>query len=204
MHFSIPTILTLLVAGSQAIPTSPPPVIRIPRDQSDGAYLVHHWGTRQELHERLPDPLDHEREAVAAARRAAEVSPNVDASAQLFKRDDYIACGCVDLDPRDCDEATHDVEFFARRDHTVRPGMCFYQFVRSVVAFICVPSANGNTASYSVTVDDARSYWKQITDSCGFYKAGSTGWKASHVAGYMTSDHQDYFGDAWKSPRTSC
>ncbi|KAK8006001.1 hypothetical protein PG991_012298 [Apiospora marii] len=192
MHFSIPAILTLLLAGSQAVPTSPPPAIRIPQGQSDGSYLVHHWGARQELHERLPDPTDQELQATLIPRP------------QLFKRDDYIACGCVDLDHRDCDDATHGVELWADKVHTIQPDLCFYNIARSVVAFICVPKANGNTIPFSINSDDAKRSWKHITDSCGRYKAGSEGWKPAHVTGYMTSDHGDYFGDAWKSPRTSC
>ncbi|KAK8093481.1 hypothetical protein PG997_000166 [Apiospora hydei] len=185
------------------MPTSPSPALRIPPSQRDGAYIVHNWGTAQELHERLPDAPTHELEAYAARRDAADavtdISPRVDES--LFKRDDYIACGCIDLNQRDCDDATHGVEFFADRDRRVHPGTCFYQFARSVVAFVCVPRGDLNL---EVTGDNMRGKWRDITNHCGRYKAGSTGWKPHHVAGYMAASHKDYFGDAWRSLRTSC
>ncbi|KAK7949274.1 uncharacterized protein PG986_010160 [Apiospora aurea] len=205
MRYSILALLSLTIAGSQAMPTSPSPVLRIPPGQRDGSYIVHNWDTAQELHERLPDVLAHELEAYtakrAAAIAAAAISPNVDATSTPFKRDDYIACGCIDLNHRDCDDATHGVEFFADRDQRVHPGTCFYQFARSVVAFVCVPRGDLNL---QVTGANMRGKWRDITNHCGWYKAGSTGWKPHHVAGYMAASHKDYFGDAWKSPRTSC
>ncbi|KAK8025229.1 hypothetical protein PG990_003052 [Apiospora arundinis] len=212
MRFSIPTIMAVLIVGSQAIPTTQPSVtLRIPPGQRDGAYIVHNWGTPQELHERLPDAPEHERQAYTAARRATtdvasevEVSSNdeaISSATHLFRRDDYIACGCIGLNHQDCDDATHGIEFFAKRDTTVSPGMCFYQFARSVVAFACV---NAGDIRHSYTIANMQDNWRAISRQCGYYSAGTVGWKNHFAVGYMTSDHKDYFGDAWKSPRTSC
>lgn len=193
--------LSLLAATSQAMPTNEPPLApRIPRGQPDGSYVIRNQGTPNELHERLPDVPESLRRQYTP--RHTEIAPRADA---LLKRGDprWSACGCVDLNHADCDNATHDLEAQAGRGKDVHTGDCLYSIKGSVVAFNCLYYNPGE--GYSVTYDTVlRADWRVITRNCGPYKAGTVGVRGEYGTGYMTSDHPNFFGDAWGSWKTSC
>ncbi|KAK7978631.1 hypothetical protein PG988_006121 [Apiospora saccharicola] len=197
MQFFGPVVLlSLLVAMPQAMPTNEPPPLapRIPRGQPEGTYVIHNPGTPNELHERLPDLPESSR--LEPAARRSETSPLPDA---LLKRDDYIACGCVDLNPTDCDNATHDLEAQAGTGKLVDVGGCLYSVKGSVVAFICAYQVPDGSSAINLN-----SGWHVITRECGLYKAGTRGRRGMYGEGYMRSDHVDFRGDAWGSWRNSC
>ncbi|KAK7920043.1 hypothetical protein PG985_008065 [Apiospora marii] len=199
--FGSVAILSLLAATSQAVPTNEPPLApRIPRGQPDGSYVIHNQGTPNELHERLPDVP--ESSDLESASRHTEISPRADA---LFKRTDprYVACGCVNLNHADCDGATHSLEAQVGRGTPVYTGGCLYSIKGSVVAFDCLYYNPGK--GYSLSDERGlRATWGSITSDCGRYKAGTKGVRGQYGTGYMTSDHSNYFGDAWGSWKTSC
>ncbi|KAK8135041.1 hypothetical protein PG984_007053 [Apiospora sp. TS-2023a] len=197
--FGFVVLLSLLAATPQALPTNEPPLTpRIPWGQPDGAYVIHNQGTPNELHERLPDVPESSR--LEYASRRTEILPRVDT---LSKRDVFpenIACGCVNLNHADCDNATHDLE--AQADGSYRElhrNECMYSIRGSVVAFDC---------SYGLVFDsraeELRRAWDYVSRHCGRYKAGTFGVRTGFGTGYMTSDHRNFGGDAWGSPRSSC
>lgn len=202
MQFFVPVvILSLLAATSQAMPTNEPPLApRIPRGQPDGSYVIHHQGTPLERHERLPDVPEGSRLEDAACH--TEISPRADA---LAKRTDpeNIACGCVDLNHADCDNATHDLRAQIGVTSNVYVGDCLYSIKGSVVAFSCLYRSYGEGYS-EVWERNVFHAFESITSDCGPYKAGTHGLRGKYGRGYMTSDHTNFFGDAWGSWKTSC
>ncbi|KAK8086025.1 hypothetical protein PG994_000999 [Apiospora phragmitis] len=99
-------VVVLLAVASQAMPTNEPPAsLRVPSGRPDGAYSTHNQSIPQELHEHLPGVLEHEHQA-NTSRPGNGLSPKVQAR---YSDSDLIACGCVDLNHRDCDEAVKDL-----------------------------------------------------------------------------------------------
>ncbi|KAK6825623.1 hypothetical protein PG987_013117 [Apiospora arundinis] len=196
-------LLSLLVAWCQAMPTNEPTSLRIPSGQPEGTYVAHNWGKPNERHERLPDVPQGVRQDYASHHD--DISSNGDSPSAIFTRVDsnYIACGCVNLNHNDCDNATHDLEaqFPTNRGRLVSPGDCVYSIKDSVVAFACVDARD---ILQGVTHGQLTCTWKAITEVCGQYKAGTRGSRGHYATGYMTSDHSNLNRDAWGSWRTSC
>ncbi|KAK8129464.1 hypothetical protein PG999_001844 [Apiospora kogelbergensis] len=204
MRFSTSAMtIHLLALGSQAMPTNEPTSLRVPSGQPNGAYVVYNWGKPNGIHERIPEIPEGVRQDPVI--RGADVSSTVDASSALFKRFDpteSIACGCVDLNHDDWNNATRDLQAKVGRRMILNLGDCVHSIKGSVVAFFCLTGSAYSPAE--IRALSVSSAWNKITRDCGRYKAGTSGYRGQYAYGYMTSDHANFRGDAWSSWRISC
>ncbi|KAJ6443605.1 Indoleamine 2,3-dioxygenase [Purpureocillium lavendulum] len=156
----------------------------IPRDATEGVYVVSRDESGNEIHTRIAEPIT----------SASEVRSILDGNGELYGRDDWLAnentheyktwCGCgFTMSKGDTDAAVAALKAQAGSGFTY-PHLSIYSIRGNVVAFACKSDgvSKGWTSSSNIG-----NLVKKVTDNCGKYVPGSAHQEQSND-GSSTSD----------------
>jgi hypothetical protein len=169
---------------------------------ADGVYAVSVDAEGNEVHQPLTEDM-----ILRIAPEGANII-NATASSGVSKRADNTWCGCgYGMDHGSCDAAVDDLKRqLGTGAYITAPYQSFYSVRGSVVAFVC--NFHYDTTFFYANADYFGQSAARITDSCGWYIAGSEGYQArTDIAtlGYMNfATGTDFCGNALSSPAHSC
>ncbi|KAH8884741.1 hypothetical protein GQ53DRAFT_751671 [Thozetella sp. PMI_491] len=172
----------------------------LPAVKRDGVFRAYYDENGVEVHEELtPDMLVTEIPANVTFLASSKV-PSLDKRATSGT--DQVYCGCgFDMNHQNCDDAVQNMKDQTGGGVAIPPRQSYYAIRGAVVDFAC-----NYQSDYSLWVwaDQIGDIAARITNSCGWYIAGSVG-EAAYGVGYMRySTGLDFCGNALSSSAHSC
>ncbi|KAJ6442504.1 cupin 2 domain-containing protein [Purpureocillium lavendulum] len=151
---AISLLLSFAILGSAAI---------VPRDATDGVYVVTMDAAGNEIHSRVSDPITAREEGLSL-----DTETDAREARSLLRREKSVDCNCYhDLDPKDTNAAVKDLKyqvgsfkFFSYKS--------VYSIRGSVIAFACNMHSESYTSAQLIP-----QMLEAVTQACGRYVVGA-------------------------------